>query len=243
MAETKDSVVVASELVSKPQRIAAPRYRWMKTYSTRGNAEISIPADSRATVQFEIPTRCINYSRSYLCGALTIPAPAAGYNWRYTDAVSFISSFLFRTRSGATLIEMEYLHNYTQIVNKYETAVEDVLSADELDVISPYRGYVDTKAEARRPDDLALVHPGVEIRQCTVGEEKIATTWNFRIPLPRVVPNSVFSRRSDLKLPEVATMTVGFGPGTKIAWVGTSATDPTAGAAALAVPCTLTTYL
>lgn len=242
MSETKDSLVVASELVSKPQRIAAPRYRSIKVYPMTGAARITIPPTARTVAQFEIPTRSINYSRSWISGKLTIVKGSTdSYRYRYADAVSFCSGVNLKSRSGATLLDMDYLQNYTQVVNKFETTIEDAMSADLSDVIASHRGFTDTKVAAKRPDGKTIAHPNVETQYCVNTETKATAVagvgdleWNFRIPLSRLVPNSVFSRRSDLKLPEIAVLTLSLGPGEKIGWESDSATDPTSNTAAVA---------
>ena len=109
-------LVVANELISKPQQLSQGQYRWIKVLPTTGSTAIQIrPAGVTAAVQFEIPTRPVNYSRSFICGRLNFRKPAAGkYLWRYADSVFWCNSVRLTTRSGAVLIDLPYIQRTTQ---------------------------------------------------------------------------------------------------------------------------------
>lgn len=275
MTELSDNTVVATELVSNPQKIAAPRYRYVKMWPTQGASSITITPGTGQTVQFEIPTRSINYSLSYICGKMTFTGDTDYAHWMRTDAVTWCQRLSYKTRSGATMIELDHLDHYTAIANRYETPVEEVVSGSEQDVVMPCRNYlyytepvltelktalVDSKdgpipaviTDAKNigsydiyPESAAYVkHPFVEAKYC----KRLSTDLDddgehrFMVPLNRLVPNSVFSRRSDMRLPEIGILTLTLNPGNKIAWESKSIADPTNNAKAEEKNCTLTDF-
>lgn len=225
MASIGDTTVVATELVSKPQTLAAPRYRYMKIFPTRGSSDLPIPIASHVGVQFEIPTQSFNYSKSYICGTLTVPSEANYSHWFYKDTVAWCNAATLRTRGGATLFDINYLNNYTKVVNRYETPLEDVITGDPTDIV--YASRNSATADGIRPDNSAVNHLGVEAAYLTAGAVSAAAVFPFRIPLSKFVPNSMFSRKSDLKLPEIAILTLQLATGTKIAFEAKSETNPT----------------
>lgn len=235
MASLLDSKVVATELISKPQTLAAPKYRFMKVFPTRGTADVSFGPNARVQVQFEIPTQSFNYSKSYICGTITLPAPInpTDNHWVYRDCTAWCSRASFKTRSGAILFDLDYVGNYTKTVNRFETSLDELMSTDSTDILFSNRPpIIATQLENKRPNNEDINHPNVEPVYCTTrGAVNQPYAVPFRIPLSKLVPNSVFSRKSDLKFPEIAILTLTVGPGTKVSWINTAIGNPVTGAA------------
>lgn len=230
MATVSDTVV-ATELVSKPQRLAAPKYRYVKVYPTRGTSPFTITTGGRPSLQFEIPSQSFNYSKSFICGELKLGSVAGHAHWAYKDCVAWCGGATLRTRSGATLFDVNYLSNYTKVVNRYETSLEEVMTSDEKDILFSNRSMNIAGADMKRPDNSVISHPLVEasyLYQPVVAPGVLGTalSFKFRIPLSKFVPNSVFSRKSDLKLPEIAILTLQMEAATKISFESVSLTDP-----------------
>lgn len=230
---SENSVVVSKELISRPQRVAGGKYRFLKLHPTSGSADIAIPRSSTAQAQFEFPTRNINYEKSRICGDVEI-AGVTGITQVIADAATWFSSARFDLRTGRNVFDVDYLQNYTKLVNRYDKSLEEVMHNNETDAIYSHRGMGSTVRAAKRYNNTTINHYNVEGRYLTgASADGHNSSWThyFRYKLSDIAPNTLFSKGHDIKLPEIGVLTVRLGSGNRATWNSTGVDDPDTGAA------------
>lgn len=226
------SMIVKDELISKPQRIAASKFKYLKTWPKSNPTQITVAG--RTKVEFEIPTEWINYKRSLLRGKITIPQPGAAgqYNRYHAASVAFISSVSFKLRTGEQLINQHpYVQNWSRICLMYDKHMDEVMGNDIRNAIFPYRSEQNPTGNYRRVDNSTISHPNVEPQYIVVGGDNQILEYEFSIPLSDILPHTLFAKGHDIKFPSIGWLAFELGPGNRFAWVGTDATNPATGAA------------
>ena len=82
---------------------------------------------------FEVPAQAFNLARSYLYFTMTAAASAtlnSEFNWTFTDVVTPIRQIQLYSAGGARFVDLDNAPNYTKIVNKVETPIEEFLEYD-----------------------------------------------------------------------------------------------------------------
>jgi hypothetical protein len=105
-----------------------PSYKFSKIISQDGTDIVTI-ADVQPSTVFELPTRCMNLSRSNISFTATIPRSVTDgrYNRMFTSAVVPIRQIQLYTRSGVFLCDINNFDRYTNIVGIAETKRDDAI--------------------------------------------------------------------------------------------------------------------
>src|SRR5690606_3436100 len=83
---------------------------------------------------FEIPVKALNFAQSYLYFSITPPAlvnppyAANSASWFFTDCVAAIQQIQLYNRGGIPICDLNYVSNYTKVVNKVETPMSEFLN-------------------------------------------------------------------------------------------------------------------
>jgi hypothetical protein len=207
----------------------------------QGNGTVNLAVTSSVEVLLEIPPKVMNKSESILSGTLTPTASAGGvFNWMFMDNLSMLNEVDLFTRSGQYLCRLEDVSNFMKIVAKPTTMLSDFMSYDQLNGLNPTRAI---PAAGDKPDnkDDKTTCPYTESQYVQSGGDGTATpVINFQIKLSRLI-DTIFALDKDVYYGgEVLVMRILFNPCNRIFFTSTSATDPTAGAAATLVGATIT---
>ena len=214
------NVVVPKDLVTSMQRVAGPKRTQLKLYPTRGAGPLTVPYAGTTTVQFEFPTKSINFPLSRIAGNIVFPASGDQYIRTYVtaDSPSLIGAGSFKARTGGTLFDMEYVPNFCKMVNRYDKDINEVMSNDERDAIFPLR----SNTETRNITGSVINHAYVEAAYNTHSGLNAAYTLPLGESLADIFPHTIFAKKHDIKFPEIMTLTLRLGPGNRYAWLAGS---------------------
>lgn len=124
---------------------AVPRYDLSDVYPQTGNRELKLSQNTRTTLEFELPPRCVNLARSKLEWDLEISTKntaVAGIDPQTlhikSDAISFIERVEVFTRSGVRLMDLDRQQLWSRISNSYfqdpaEYGVQKILAVPTMD--------------------------------------------------------------------------------------------------------------
>jgi hypothetical protein len=107
-----------------------PKYKFSKLYQQTGGQAVAIGASSTESV-FELPARCMNFSRSTLNFTATYTAAAGRYHWLYADVVAPIRQIQLYTRGGVYLCNLDNADRFSSVALKAETNKADAKIIDK----------------------------------------------------------------------------------------------------------------
>lgn len=219
-----------------------PKYKFSKLYQQTGGEKVTIGDTSQESV-FELPTRCMNLSRSNFSFKVVIPAPADyKHNRMFLAAVVPIRQIQLYTRGGVFLCDINNFDRYTNIVGLAETTKEDsffnVSTANNTSLVKQFLS-VSGQASNYRYDSAVDVDNYYEPCYATIGVSALAATpvgsvtYNIQLPFS-IFSNTLLAVDKDLYFNEVILIKITWND--KNSW-GVSSNEPdemTVGAAVFA---------
>jgi hypothetical protein len=219
-----------------------------------GSQNVTISGGGGQTSLFELPTQVFSLGKSELYFDITPDEDNtdARVNWMPKDCASMIARMQLYTRSGVYLADVPYVQNYTKVVNKPETSLEEFLQYDNAGDVALEAGAhrclrrsnalassaTKTVASpfAKRSTGVASIHytepqylePGVMSNSGGAGANPSITVC---LPLSHF-KNTILACRKDLYFGEVIILRIEWAPVNRIAWHGTSITVPATGSEA-----------
>jgi hypothetical protein len=238
---------ISHELDYKKQALIAPDYRLTKLLPQSGGQIVTITTSGGQETIFEIPVKAFNLSKSYFTFVVTPTAPSVNnnYNWAFTDCFTPFRQLQLYTRSGIYLCDLNEVSNYTKVVWKPETKLQDFLEYDFMGnsavstesvgrylcrnntlqnattntLLAPYGHRYDNSAS-----NLAYTEPKYLDSGTQNGTDPV---FNVSIPLS-AFNNTIFSLDKDLFVNEILVLRIVWQGTTKMTFQSTSVTDPTA---------------
>ncbi len=224
-----NTTVISGALDYKKLDYAHSTIGFQKILPTSSQPVVINPT-SETEMFFDVPARVFVAPKSILYGSFTVPASGAGnMNWLYEDSISIIKTVEIFTDSGCYLMQLPFAQNYTHLVRKIATSFQEFESLDKLNRLYKSNTISGAGNAGSRFDNTAANVSYLENTYVQSAAANTAITQAFQIPLG-VYKNCIASVDKDLYFGEIIHLRVVFGPGTKITYIGTSATDPTAGA-------------
>lgn len=241
---------IAKELDYKKQAYASPDYRISKLLPQSGGQTVTITTSGGQESIFEIPIKAINLSKSHIYFVIT-PTAGAQFSWAFTDCFTPFRQLQLYTRSGIYLCDLNEISNYTKIVWKPETKLQEFLDYDyqgnntvytesvgrflcrnntlqnvnSKTLIAPFGLRYDNTNSNIAYTEPKYLEPGT-----TATADPILTV---SIPLSAFY-NSIFALDKDLYMNEILILRIVWQQTTKMMYNGTSTTNPTTGAGAFA---------
>lgn len=126
---------VATQLDYKQTSMIHPEYKFSKIYQQTGSQTVTVSTAGNAESVFEIPVQAMNLSKSVLSFTLT-PAAAGGantYNYTFMDCAAPISQIQLYTQGGTYIVDINKANDYTKVVWKPETKLQDFLDMPNHD--------------------------------------------------------------------------------------------------------------
>lgn len=241
MEESTQSVVVSTSLDYQQKSLSHSNYRLNRIVPLQGTLTYTIN-NSRQQVQWEIAANTLfNPARSYLALTLDIVAQGANNYSRVFRDVPPISSVSVRTRSGQLLLDVDWVNFYTKIANRIAKKTSEFLSDGDRDLLVPNKSLADAAGAVRCNNSNANL-PYIEPSYFSVSAVNAAQQVQYMVPLGSLVPESLFSMDKDLMFPETLVITMNLAPSREVGFLGTGATNPITGAAALTAPAGVNTY-
>lgn len=124
---------ISEELDFKKKMCHSSHYRMSKITPREGSSPITITTAGGQESNLEVPVRASNYSRSILSYTYAPPAIANNSNKCYVDNLSTIRQLQFQARTGVYVVDVNEVGNYTKIVWKPETKLDEFLSLENHD--------------------------------------------------------------------------------------------------------------
>lgn len=183
--------------------------------------------------------RVFNFSKSHLVWLQSTDAGGAvgRFNWLYEDSISPIGEVDLTTQSGTKLMQLRWAQNFTQMVRKVMTPFAEYESLSKIHRLYKSNA-LGTAVSGIRPSNAPGDVHYIENAYLQVGGDNVATTQYCMVPLSAYKHNIVALDKLQF-FGETLTLRLGFGPGAKVGYYGTSAANPTTGATALAVDTTI----
>lgn len=122
---------IASQIDYSKKPYLEPKYKHSQVYQQSGGQTQTLTASGGNESVFELPSKVFNLARSQLNFTLTPSAAGTAgtqYNWLFTDCVFPIRQIQLYTKSGIYLCDLLEVGNYTKIVSKAETKLDDFLT-------------------------------------------------------------------------------------------------------------------
>lgn len=238
---------ISNEVDYKSKLFVKPTYRMSRVLPYTGGQSFNVGTGGGVESTFEIPTKVFNLSRSHLYFTMTaVASGAAGVgNWAFTDCVTPIRQIQLYTRGGIYLCDLDNVPNYTKIVSKPETKLEEFLDYDFHGASVVYTESVGrflcrnntlqssaTKTlllpYGKRHDNSNSNIAYTEPKYLEPGTLNTADP-NFVIGLPlKSIKNTIFALDKDILLNEIVILRIVWSASNRIYFTSGSVTDPTA---------------
>ena len=242
-----------------------PYYRYNKILPLSGSQTQTLSSSGGTEVVFEIPVCAFNLAQSYLQFNLNVGTIGTAGNspWIYSDVLGAIRQIQLYTRNAIYLADIYNANNMTKVMCKPNISLKDFLTYDvgaggaantngtgTFSTLSRNTSTIGTVASVntRVPPggnnstntENIYVRPGIT-------PLTTATSYGYRIPLKQLT-NTIFSLDKVIYANEILVMRTVFDSFDKIGFIGTSLTNPAAGAAVIPTATvitvsSLTTYL
>lgn len=241
----------ASEFITKSGRYIHPKYKLHRVIQQTGGQQMVLPVGGGLDSIFEIPVRFMNFAQSYLYFTVSLPALAAAtygadkINWFFTDAITPILQIQLYTKAGTYLADLNFVPNYTKVVGKVETPLSEYLSLPTMQdsgiaaqsmgqflgrnnslgtsttrtVVAPFALRFDNTASSVNYTEPKYLEPGSAANTAD-------PNFVCYIPLSKF-KNTIFAYDKTIFLGEIVYIRIVWDNTNRIAYGGTSATNPT----------------
>lgn len=236
----------------------APRYRFTRlSINNQGSDNFTISGSAQQMIEFRIPSGCYNLSKSVLCFSLATGGEGtSNFVWMYVDVASLASQVQLGNASGLYVMDLQFAQNYSKIMRRIATEMEDYLDNDNLSLL--YKSDLPKEENLRaEPINVQALNPYnlpanssyfggvvdlVEPKHLEVAIGQTAGTADmtkyFQLPLS-AYKNTILAVDKDLYSHEELYLRLNVGANTKMAYYGTSQSNPSTGATALATAVTI----
>ncbi len=233
----------------KPVGMHNGRYRLRKVpLNNITGSSVTLSATATTLVEWKIPARTVfNPARSFIDYQTLFAAAGIGnYTWAFDDTFEICGSIQFCNASGIYLTDLQYASNYVSAARKIDTETRDYLSLDFTNALHkhedvPTTNYFPPKATAPGASNVYGASNAVQGAALTLLEPRYAriSAANAVMTVGKSVPLAAFTHTAlgmdkDMIFGEDIYIRMQIAPSNKVGWVGTSATDPAAGAVVLA---------
>jgi len=122
------SIVAAPEVQYAHKKSMHDQYLYSLIFPSSGSQSVTLTANSSPDVVFEIPSKVLNFSKSYLSFKLAIPAVAGRVQGMSCVGVPQIQRISLATRSGLYLCDLPHFQEFTASVLPLVTKESDLES-------------------------------------------------------------------------------------------------------------------
>jgi len=242
--DSQPSVIHSHQLNYKPVHEANPKYRFLRLpLNNITGSSTTITATSTQLLEFKMPNSVYNLAQSFLGYSVSVAGSASNYNWVQEDTFDIVSNAYFGNASGLDICNLTYASKYVKMARKIKTDFQDFCASDSLGACYPSNALVAGNAYPVANQNFGGTAMGVvnytEPKYLSSGSGTNTALARQRLyPLHGIV-DTVFSVDKDIYIPTDMYVRFTAGGANQFAFTSTSGTDPTAGAAAVAVDVTL----
>ena len=141
MATPTPKVVLTPELKYKPVEYRHGTKVWSQVVQQTGGNSIFVPVASTAESIFEIPSKALYMSDSFIRGLSTPFGVAAddSTNWYHANQ-HFVSEIHLTTRSNVPIVTLYNADKYRALTRGWHVPFDELMTSDTLDRFRPSRG-------------------------------------------------------------------------------------------------------
>jgi len=253
-----ESHILPTESVNfKTYRKESSMLRYLKVpLNNRPNGSVSLSAASSEQLEFKLPAVPYNLSKSIIGYSSVVAAGGAGNsNWLFNNSgLELAQSLTFASASGQTLADLQYVNNYLAFTRPIQTTENDYRYTDYSAGMNPaydkttnYTGLTITPPAG----NIYGLAASATTTALTAGEPQYLRrnlALNAALELSRSfmlgnVKGTIFEPNKVQFFGQEMYLRIQTAPSSKVGFLSTSITDPTAGAAVLATQPTVSAYL
>jgi hypothetical protein len=198
----------------------------MRIVPLSGNQTQTVSPSSGTDVTFELPIQCLNLAESYFYADISIPAQGAGnFSWRHQGICPWSAVQLF-TRGGQYLCDISAnATDYSRVVITSDSTDEELQHGDSSAPLyaSGATNYLGGKGGS------STAKPYWEQQYLTVSADNGVQTGRIIFKM-KSLKKTIFEVNKSLLFREVLVLKLKLAQGKDLAYLGTSATNPDAGA-------------
>ncbi len=222
---------------------ATPKYRFLRIpLNNLTGSTFQVGPTTSQLMEFKLPNTVYNLAQSYVSYQLSIPTSGATFaNWVHDDCLDVATTAYFGSAAGPDLCNLQYVNRYTKIVRKMKTSLQDFLSKDISSQLHTCNSAATANLVAASGASATTNYTEPQYIRSAALDTAVTATRKFNL---NGIKDTIFSVDKDLYIPSEMYVRFTCGVGNQIAFASTNIADPTAGAAAIAVPITVQqTYL
>lgn len=247
--------LIMNELDYSKKNVSHGSYQLTRITQQTGGSVSSATTSGGSESLFDIPAnKAINLSKSGIAfySDFADPGATTHYNFIYNDGVSYVRQLQYYTRSNVFMVDIPNFHKYTNTIFRRECKLVDMLCRDKVTVcttaITDSLAYLygmtefnqaTNAAAVDRPDNDVSKTSYLEPEYFLVGTDSeisgVCNYINFGL-----LYNTMLSLDKDIMFNEITTIKIIWNASPLIAWIGTSSSNPTTGATALATTVNIT---
>jgi hypothetical protein len=239
-----------ASLKNKTSQVVHPTYQYMVQPPTQGQGNYPITTASGPTVMWQLSgSSVVNLSKSYLRFQFLLPAQGATPNFGYVNinGMKFIDTIIVYPQAGPQVCNLTFAAQYLDCIVRKVPTLQDTLT---LDSVAPYTVantpngsfYEGTLCPNNAAAGAATVRlDNTSAARYTEAKYFVASGSNADMYLDVAIPfqniyDTILSVDKDMMWKTNLNINITFNSLAKIAWLSTSGSNPTSGAApALAV--------
>jgi len=231
--------ITAPELDYSKYTFSHGSYRFHQLTQETGGTTVTVTTAGGQESIFQCPPKAYNYSKAVLRFTATpTSAGANNYNWMYL-CIPF-REIQFYGQNGPRIVDLQHAHRYWDALARQMVKLEDMLDMEpNIASGSLFEGLARTNqltssAVSTRPDYDSAYVSYTEAQYVVVGGAAATTpvlNYQFRLGL---LKDTFLGIDRDTYFDQIMYLRFVWLPSTQLGFYGTSATNPTTGAAALA---------
>ncbi|KYQ93233.1 hypothetical protein DLAC_05879 [Tieghemostelium lacteum] len=249
LEKDNETIIVSKELDYRPLLVSEPEYEFTRLYPQSGTTSTTVANGGNETI-FEIPpTKAFNFAKSWFQFQFILPSTAALIGFAYADFTPFFRQIQVYTKGGLNLMDHSNYNLHSKMVTKIKKSIVETMNSYNTAQYTSLQSYTPCYSSNNLPGvngaaptfnkrydntspDKAYTEPAYLISGSTAANPVIL---NVTIPFSELY-ESILSVDKDIMLNETLQVRFVWDSLSNIGFGATAITNPTGGAAALALP-------
>lgn len=249
--------MIAQELDYAPALATNPSYRYSKLVPQSGTQSVSLSTNQTTETLIEVPTKCVNLSRSVLQYQVYVPELASNTTSVHTSGLPSIDRLSCYTRSGVYICDINNVDKFYRVVAPRTTKFAKMNSADKMAIaatsalatsVGHYLHNSNALSSASKRVDnagTALTNSDKSYSEQEYIQQGVAADgsgaghiyYNVQMELGEMV-HTVLNIDKDLYFGEIMVLRIQWAPSNRLGFVSLSAA-PTLPTVAISTACTI----
>lgn len=131
------TTIVDSALDYSQNPVSHPTYKYVQVNSLTNSGSATINTSGGQDLVYELPQNVMNFSKSYATFNMSCPALASNSTNIFCDTVPFRQLQCYNAQRKM-VVDFEDVNKYINMVNRYETAIEEILTNDRVEATTAW---------------------------------------------------------------------------------------------------------